>query len=191
VEETVTAFGLIFVAELGDKTQLAAAGFATRHRPRLVALGVVIGYLVVSSLSVAIGTIAGAAFPARAVNVVAGLVFIAIGIATLRSSDTDDAGATTSSTERSALRVVGSVAAAIALAELGDKTMLATISLAAGGTETIAIWVGATAGIIAAGLLGVALGDAVARRVSPATIRLAAGTLFVIIGIVVLAAELR
>ena len=67
---------MVFVAELGDKTQLAAAGFATRYQARLVAAGVVVGYVAVSSISVLIGAVAGAAFPTRAVNIAAALVFI-------------------------------------------------------------------------------------------------------------------
>ena len=73
----------MFVAELGDKTQLAAAGFATRHQARLVAIGVVLGCTVVSSFSVLIGTVTGATFPTCAVNIAAALVFIAVGVATL------------------------------------------------------------------------------------------------------------
>ncbi|MEM8705905.1 MAG: TMEM165/GDT1 family protein [Actinomycetota bacterium] len=188
--DLLTAFGVVFVAELGDKTQLAAAGFATRHRARLVAAGVIIGYVVVSTLSVAIGAVAGAAFPTRAVNIAAGLLFVAVGIATLRSGDDDEDGDPTAGDARGTVAVVTSVAFAMILAELGDKTMLATISLAAGG-DTVATWIGATAGITSAGLLGVGFGDAISRRVPPSVVRIGAGWLFVVIGVFVLVAELR
>ncbi|MEM9200668.1 MAG: TMEM165/GDT1 family protein [Actinomycetota bacterium] len=189
MRDLLTAFGVVFIAELGDKTQLAAAGFATRYRARLVAAGVITGYVIVSTVSVTIGAVAGAAFPTRAVNIAAALLFIAIGLATLRARhDDDDPETSTPKNTNSALQVIGSVAIAMLLAELGDKTMLATISLAAGG-ETVATWIGATAGITSAGLLGVVVGDAISRRVPPSAIRLGAGALFVVIGVVVLAAE--
>ncbi|MEO0494487.1 MAG: TMEM165/GDT1 family protein [Actinomycetota bacterium] len=189
MRDLLTAFGVVFVAELGDKTQLAAAGFATRHRARLVAIGVVIGYVVVSSLSVVLGAVAGAAFPTRAVNIAAAIVFIAVGLATLRADDPDVEASDEPSMGRAAMAIVGSVALAMVLAELGDKTMLATISLAAGG-EPVATWIGATAGITSAGLLGVVFGDAIARRVPPRVVRLGAAALFLVIGTLVLVVEL-
>ncbi|MEM9464847.1 MAG: TMEM165/GDT1 family protein [Actinomycetota bacterium] len=191
MRDLLTAFGVVFIAELGDKTQLAAAGFATRHRARLVAAGVIVGYVVVSTLSVAIGAVAGAAFPTRAVNIAAAVLFLAVGVATLRADDRENEdGHDAPAANRAPLVIIGSVALAMVLAELGDKTMLATISLAAGG-DTITTWIGATAGITSAGLLGVAFGDAISRRVPPRAVRLGAGWLFIAIGALVLAAELR
>ena len=139
--------------------------------------------------SLLIGAIAGAAFPTRAVNLAAALVFFTVGLATLRA---DDPGVDTShepDTSRPVIGVVGTVTLAMVLAELGDKTMLATISLAAGG-ETVATWIGATAGITSAGLLGVGFGGTIARRVPPQIVRLGAGALFIAIGALVLVAEL-
>tara|TARA_B100000674_G_scaffold273386_1_gene225762 strand:+ start:330 stop:902 length:573 start_codon:yes stop_codon:yes gene_type:complete len=190
VQDLLTAFGVVFVAELGDKTQLAAAGFATRYQARLVAAGVVVGYVAVSSISVLIGAVAGAAFPTRAVNIAAALVFIIVGFATLRAGDPDAGAPKPPGSGRAAVGVAGSIALAIVLAELGDKTMLATISLAASG-ETVATWIGATAGITSAGLLGVVFGDAIARRMPLQVVRLGAAALFLSIGLLVLTVELR
>ncbi|MEM8708210.1 MAG: TMEM165/GDT1 family protein [Actinomycetota bacterium] len=189
MRDLVTAFGVVFLAELGDKTQLAAAGFASRHRARTVAAGVVLGYLIVSTISVTIGAVAGSAFPTRAVNIAAAVVFILVGLATLRADDPDPDDPQPTTAGRSTLALIASVALAMVLAELGDKTMLATISLAAGG-DTVTTWIGATTGIIAAGLLGVAFGDALARRVPPGVVRIGAGVVFVVIGVFVLMGEL-
>ena len=190
MQDLLTAFGVVFVAELGDKTQLAAAGFATRHQARLVAIGVVLGCTVVSSFSVLIGTVTGATFPTRAVNIAAALVFITVGVATLCGGDPDDGEPKQSAVSPAALAVIGSIALAMALAELGDKTMLATISLAA-DSETVATWIGATTGITSAGLLGVVFGDTIARRVSPQVIRLSAAAIFLSIGTLMLTVALR
>ncbi|MEM7141787.1 MAG: TMEM165/GDT1 family protein [Actinomycetota bacterium] len=187
MSDLLTAFGVVFLAELGDKTQLAAAGFATRNRALPVALGVVVGYVLVSSLSAALGGLAGAALPKRAVNIAAGVLFVVAGIVALRG-DEDDEHEESGGVERAAGALIASVAIAIVIAELGDKTMLATVSLAASGNAVL-VWVGATIGITSAGLLAVAAGRAIATRLPARTIRLAGGALFIIVGVAILVAE--
>ena len=136
------------------------------------------------------GAVAGAAFPTRAVNIAAALVFIVVGFATLRAGDPDAGAPKQSGTGRTAVGVAGSVALAIVLAALGAQTLRATLSLAASG-ESVARWIGATAGITSAGLLGVVFGGAIARRMPLQVVRLGAAALFLSIGFLVLTLELR
>ena len=190
------AFGIVFVAELGDKTQLVAAGFATRYRAGTVAAGVCAGYVAISTISALIGVAAGTALPTRAINVTAGLLFIAVGLVALRPAarSSRSSGAPTSQPGDQARRsrpgglaVAASVAGAIVVAELGDKTMLATVALAA-RNDAVMVWVGATLGICTAGLLGVALGRAAAARLPDHLIRRVGGVVFVGVGAAVLIA---
>ena len=88
--DLLSAFGVVFVAELGDKTQLAAAGFATRFRSGPVVVGMCAGYMVVSTISAAIGGAAGAALPTYGINLTAGLLFIAVGAFWIWSSGRSD-----------------------------------------------------------------------------------------------------
>ena len=78
--------------------------------------------------------------------------------------------------------------AAIFIAELGDKTQLATLSLAAGGSSRWAVFAGAGLGLLASTAMAVLLGEAVSRVVSPVVLRRTAGVLFLVMGVMLLAA---
>ena len=78
--DLLSAFGIVFVAELGDKTQLAAAGFATRFRPAPVVAGMCGGYIVVSTISALISGAAGNALPTHGINLAAGIAVLVVGV---------------------------------------------------------------------------------------------------------------
>ena len=84
--------------------------------------------------------------------------------------------------------IVLSVASAMFLAELGDKTMLATATLAAQGSP-VQTWVGATVGIILSGILGVLLGRVFGARLPERVTRLGSAALFALVGAVLLVAN--
>jgi putative Ca2+/H+ antiporter (TMEM165/GDT1 family) len=193
VDSLLASLGLVFVAELGDKTQLVALGFGARHRLGPVLAGVAIGYAVSNLLSVVVGGLLGVALPVRAIGLVGGLLFLGFAVWTLRDRDHgigdepppegDDGLA---SDRRS---IVPAVAGAIFVAELGDKTMLATATLAAQGSP-VHTWLGATAGIILSGTLGVLLGRVFGARLPERVTRLGSAALFAVFGAVLLAANL-
>lgn len=174
------ALGLVFVAELGDKTQLVALGFGARHRLAPVVVGVVAAYAATNLLSVAVGGLLGAALPTRAVGLAGGALFLGFALWTLRSGGeeegSDDAPASGSRS------IAVSVAVAMFVAELGDKTMLATATLAAKG-EPVLVWIGATLGIVASGLLGVLLGRAFGARLPERATRIGSAVLFAVFGV--------
>jgi putative Ca2+/H+ antiporter (TMEM165/GDT1 family) len=195
VESLFAAMGLVFVAELGDKTQLVALGFGARNRLAPVLVGVSIAYAVTNLLSVLIGAVLGVALPTRAIGIGAGLLFLAFAAWTLRSGsgsagggevDADD-GSTPP--ETGGRPVVLSVATAIFIAELGDKTMLATATLAAQGNPVL-VWIGATVGIILSGTLGVLLGRAFGARLPDRVTQLGSAALFAMFGVGLLVANI-
>jgi putative Ca2+/H+ antiporter (TMEM165/GDT1 family) len=190
------AMGLVFVAELGDKTQLVALSFGARNRLAPVLGGLALGYATVNLLSVLIGAVLGVALPTRAIGVGGGILFLAFAAWTVRglrhpeSSDAvraqaEDEAAAVAAARRS---VVLSMAGAIFVAELGDKTMLATATLAAKENPVI-VWFGATTGIILAGTVGVLLGRAFGTRLSPRVTQVGSAVLFTAFGIVLLVAN--
>lgn len=184
----LAALGLVFVAELGDKTQLVALGFGARHRLAPVVAGVVAAYAATNLLSVVVGGLVGEALPTRAIGLAGGILFLGFAVWTFRSGDGDDdeeATAAASGTRS----VVASVAVAMFVAELGDKTMLATATLAAKGSPVL-VWVGATLGIIASGLLGVLLGRAFGARLPERATRIGSSVLFAAFGVVLLLTSL-
>lgn len=172
----VSAFAVVFVAELGDRTQLLLFALAGRHRPLPVVLGLLVGYSLTNLLAVAAGAAVGAALPTRAVQVGSGLVFLAFAVWTLRDGHDPDEAAERSRPTGTA-RLALSVAGGIMLSELGDKSMLATATLATDG-PAVAVWVGATLGILASGGLGVVAGRLLADRVDPQWLRWGAALLF-------------
>jgi putative Ca2+/H+ antiporter (TMEM165/GDT1 family) len=182
------AMGLVFVAELGDKTQLVALGFGARHRLAPVVAGVVAAYAATNLLSVVVGGLVGEALPTRAIGIVGGIMFLGFAAWTLRAGDTDDE-ADAASTAGGARSIAVSVAVAMFVAELGDKTMLATATLAAKGSPVL-VWIGATVGIIASGLLGVLLGRAFGARLPERATRIGSAVLFAAFGVVLLATSL-
>ena len=84
------SIAVIFVAELGDKSQLMAMTFATRFRARDVLIGITAATALVHLLSVALGAAVGAALPTTAISVVAGLAFLGFAAWTLRGDRLDE-----------------------------------------------------------------------------------------------------
>jgi Ca2+/H+ antiporter, TMEM165/GDT1 family len=182
------AFGAIFVAEFGDKSQLIILAFATRYAARPVILGVIVAAAIIQGASVAVGAIAGAALPATAVGIVSGVAFLAVAAWTLRAEDDEDEdeAAVAAGTRRLAgIALVATVAGTFILSELGDKTMLATFALAA-TQGALPTWIGSTAGEVAANLVAVVVGRQVGHRLSPRMVRIGSAALFAVAGVAVL-----
>ncbi|WP_420452145.1 TMEM165/GDT1 family protein [Ilumatobacter sp.] len=182
------AFGIVFVAELGDKTQLLALGFGARHPLRTVALGLTLGYGAAGLVAAAVGGILGSALPQRPIEIVGGVVFVVFAVLAVR--DVDGNGDGDADAERAGVRrspsVVASIALTIAVAEMGDKTQIATAALAA-RSNPIATWVGATAGAVASGMIGAYAGTMVGDRIPDAALRWASAVLFTLFGVAMLA----
>lgn len=84
---------VIFVAELGDKSQLMAMAFATRYRPLPILMGITIATALVHAVSVLIGAIVGAQFPTTAITFIAGVMFLGFGLWTFRGDELDEESA--------------------------------------------------------------------------------------------------
>jgi len=176
----VISFGVIFVAELGDKSQLMAMTFATRYRTLTVVIGITLATAVVHLVSVGVGYGLGATLPTGWISLLAGVAFLAFAGWTLRGDSlSEEEKSKASRSQRSA---VWAVAAAFFLAELGDKTMLATITLAT-QHGWVGVWIGSTIGMVAADALAIVVGRILGRRLPERAIRWGAAALFVIFGV--------
>jgi putative Ca2+/H+ antiporter (TMEM165/GDT1 family) len=185
VQSLLAALGLVFIAELGDKTQLVALGFGARHRLVPVLTGVALAYMATNLLSVVVGGLLGATLPTRAIGLGGGVLFLGFAAWTLWTGDEDDDDGSATGTGS----VVLSVASAMFVAELGDKTMLATATLAAQGNPVL-VWIGATVGIILSGTLGVLLGRVFGARLPERATRIGSAVLFAVFGLVLIVANL-
>ncbi|GAA3351122.1 hypothetical protein GCM10020358_79690 [Amorphoplanes nipponensis] len=171
---------MIFVAELGDKSQLMAMTFATRFKTVPVLIGITVATAVVHAFSVGIGYGLGATLPTGWISLVAGLAFLAFGAWTLRGDKLTDEEKTKA--ERSTGSAILAVGGAFFLAELGDKTMLATITLAT-QHGWFGTWLGSTLGMVAADALAILVGRLLGRHLPERVIRYGAAALFAIFGI--------
>ena len=182
------AFGAIFIAEFGDKSQLLVLAFATRYAARPVILGVILAAATIQGASVAVGAVVGAALPTTAVAVVSGVAFLAVAAWTLRGEDEDEEAeaAEAASVRRLAgFALILTVAGTFILSELGDKTMLATFALAA-TQGALPTWIGSTAGEVGANLVAVVVGRQVGHRLSARMVRIGSAALFAVAGVAVL-----
>jgi len=181
------AFGAIFVAEFGDKSQLLILAFATRYPARPVVLGVVLAASFIQGVSVAAGAAAGEFLPPGVVEIVSGVAFLAVAAWTLlgHDEDHDEEEGAPDRRRLAGTALVLTVAAAFVASELGDKTMLATFALAA-QQGPLPTWIGSTAGEVAANLVAVAVGSQAGHRLSPRLIRIGSAALFALAGVVIL-----
>ena len=181
----LSALALVFLAELGDKTQLVALGLGARHRLGPVLAGVALGYAATNLVSVAVGGALGAALPTRALGIAGGVLFLVFALWNLRTPAPDPAEEGTVPAAGGTARAVASVATTMFVAELGDKTMLATATLAAQG-DPVLVWVGATVGITLSGLLGVVVGRIAGARLPERATRIGSALLFAGFGVALL-----
>ena len=191
VAALVVAFGVVFVAELGDKTQLLAVDFGARFSLRTVAIGLALGYGVANIVATIVGGILGAALPDRPIQLIGGVVFLgfaalAVRRATSGTQDEEDAAQADSVRGTTTLSVIASIAGLIAVAEMGDKTQIATATLAS-QSSPVGVWIGATLGAASSGMVGAIAGNMIGHRISPRALQFASAALFTLFGVAMLA----
>lgn len=176
---------VIFVAELGDKSQLMAMTFAARYRARDVLLGITLATAIVHLASVAIGYFVGTAFEDYQgwISIAAGVAFIAFGLWTLRGDElTEEEAEKARHAKGFSIVAVG---LAFFLAELGDKTMLATITLAV-KEDWLGTWIGSTVGMVAADALAIGVGAVMGKHLPEKAIKYGASAAFFLFAIVLI-----
>ncbi|WP_433871871.1 TMEM165/GDT1 family protein [Saccharopolyspora sp. CA-218241] len=175
----------IFIAEMGDKTQLVALSLATRYRALTVLAGITAATVAVHGVSVLIAEVLGLALPTDWITLVAGLAFLFFGAWTLRGDEltAEDERRTAARRTRSAFIAVATI---FFVAELGDKTMLATITVGANYSNTslawLAVWIGSTAGMVVADGIAVVLGKLLGKKLPERAIQIGAAVLFFAVG---------
>mgnify|MGYP001815590027 FL=1 len=184
MEAFVLSFAIIFLAEMGDKSQLMSLAFATRYRAATVLVAITASTLLLNAGSVIVGATIAMALPTEPIQVVAGIVFLAFAAWTVRGDGSDEEDA--DSTPRSGGWALLAIGTAFFLAEFGDKTMLAAITLAT-TEEPLGVWLGATFGMVAANAIAGAIGAAIGTRVPERWIKLFAAGAFVLFGVVLMA----
>lgn len=192
---TLLGAAIIFVAELGDKSQLMAMAFATRYKIRDVIIGLTLATAVVHLASVGIGYAIGDTFASYqpTIEVVAGVAFIVFALWTLRGDELTDEERDKALSAKSFAPVIV-VGLFFFLAELGDKTMLATITLAARDesfAESAGTWLGSTVGMVAADALAIVVGAVLGKKLPEKAVTIGATALFVLFGVIMIVSGVR
>ena len=177
-----TSFAVLALAEMGDKTQLIAFSLATRYRrPWTVMLGILLATLLNHALAATAGVWAARLIPPAALAVLLGLSFISFGVWTLVPDTIEEPG------QRPGWGPLASTCVIFFLAEMGDKTQLATVALGARYASTALVTAGTTLGMLAADGLAVFTATKLGRVVPIRWVRLVAAGLFFLFGLGALA----
>jgi putative Ca2+/H+ antiporter (TMEM165/GDT1 family) len=175
----LVSLSVVFVAELGDKSQLMTMTYALRHRWWVVLSGVGIASFMVHGLSVTIGHFLGLTLPERPIAFAAAIAFLLFAVWTWREGRKGGGGEEIKVAEPR--HVLLAVVSSFVLAELGDKTMLATVALAS-DHNWAGVWIGATAGMVLADGVAIAVGAVLHKRLPERFLHGLASVLFVIFG---------
>jgi len=188
MEAFLISTGIVALAEIGDKTQLLALVLAARYaRPVPIILGILVATLANHALAGAAGAWVSAAIGPIAMRWILGLSFIAMAVWTLvpdRLDGDDAADAGRTATPR--FGVFGTTLVAFFLLEMGDKTQVATVALAAKYVSLASVVLGTTLGMMLANVPAVLLGEVAAKKLPMQLVHRIAAALFLVLGVTVL-----
>jgi putative Ca2+/H+ antiporter (TMEM165/GDT1 family) len=177
-----SSFVIVALAEMGDKTQLIAFSLATRYRrPWTVMLGILLATLLNHALAATVGVWLSRLIPPPALAVILALTFIGFGLWTLMPDTAEEPG------QRPGWGPLASTCVIFFLAEMGDKTQLATVALGARFASTMMVTAGTTLGMLAADGLAVFAAFKLDRVVPLRYVRVVAAVLFFAFGLAALA----
>jgi putative Ca2+/H+ antiporter (TMEM165/GDT1 family) len=187
MEAFLVSITTIAVAEIGDRTQLLSLVLAARYRrPWPIIAGILCATLANHALAGVVGVWFGSLLKPRTLEVVVGISMIVMAIWTLKPDQLDEnTGAT------GAMGAFLATLTSFFIAEIGDKTQIATLALAAAYPSLLAVVAGTTAGMMLANVPVVFLGKAFASRLPLKAIHYGAALLFIILGLIFLARAYR
>jgi putative Ca2+/H+ antiporter (TMEM165/GDT1 family) len=186
IQDFAQAFLLVFVAEMGDKSQLLAMTFATRYPIKKVLIGILIGAFLNDGLAVLLGSLVSSFVPMNAIQVIAGLAFIVFALWSLKVEEDEE------DTDHRKIKFgpVVTVATAYFIGEFGDKTQLTAIALASDAVSPLAVLIGTVLGMFATGSIGIYIGKKLGDRMPEMAIKLVSAAMFLFFGITKLAQSL-
>ena len=182
MESLLVSTGAIAVAEIGDKTQLLALLLASRfRRPVPIIAGILVATVVNHSLAGLLGQWLGSAIPPELLRWGLGTLFLGMAAWALIPDKLDDGGATLAAGGAFLVATVS-----FFLAEIGDKTQIATMALAARFDTVIPVVIGTTAGMLIADVPAVICGQLAGDRIDPRWMRPVAAAVFAALGLLTL-----
>jgi putative Ca2+/H+ antiporter (TMEM165/GDT1 family) len=178
MEAFLISTGIVALAEIGDKTQLLAFILAAKFRkPIPIIIGILVATIANHAFAGALGSWITSMVAPETMRWVLGVSFIAMAIWTLIPDkfDEDDA-------KLARYGVFGTTLIAFFLAEMGDKTQVATVALAAQYQSLIAVVAGTTLGMMFANVPAVIMGDRIANKIPVRVVHAIAAAIFAVLG---------
>ncbi|MEX8504144.1 TMEM165/GDT1 family protein [Leptothrix ochracea] len=183
MESFLLSTGIVALAEIGDKTQLLALILAARfRRPVPIILGILVATLANHALAASLGSWVTSLLSPNVLRWVLGGSFIAMALWTLVPDTFDEDDAKLASLGG----VFGTTLVAFFLAEMGDKTQVATVALAAQYQAIVAVVAGTTLGMLIANVPAVLLGERIAHRIPVKLVHGIAAVIFAVLGVLTL-----
>ena len=177
-----SSFLFILLAEIGDKTLLMTVSLAARYKSILhIFLGSFLAEVLVSVIGISLGVGAGIIIPIDLTSRIAGILFIAFGIISLRKSKNEEDFKDTTKVPSFLM-----IFMLVATAEIGDKTQLATIAMAIEYQSWISVFLGVVAAFAMTSLIGVIVGRSLSKKLSSKLITKASAAFFLIAGAILL-----
>jgi putative Ca2+/H+ antiporter (TMEM165/GDT1 family) len=199
----LTVYGILFLGELGDKTQLIVFNISLEHEKKYkVGIGATLGFGAIVTLGVVLGAVITNYIPINFISLFSGIVFVLIGIIDARNlkplyvqykelkkgekitDEKDEELSSKSSKLRNNPYLAGF--GFIFLMELGDKTQILTITLASIYGLPLEVWIGSFLALISLAWIGVFFGAIVAQRVPKFHLKVISVSIFIVIGIIVI-----
>ena len=174
-----TALVYVFLAELGDKTQLMTMSFAVKYKPSVVLFATFVAIASLNLLSVGLGQALGKVLPIFWVNLVAGIAFVIFGLLELRPEKEEKA-------EEGKPKHLGpflTIAIAFLMAELGDKTMIATFAVATREHNFFQVWLGSTIGLFSCNALAIVAGHFLKNYLSSQRLKYGIAAVYIFSGL--------
>ena len=175
----ISSFGIIALAELGDKTQLTVMCLSVNKRAKAVFIGAVLAFALVDGLSALIGGTIAVFIPSQWIGIGAGVAFLAFGVYSLLSKSEEV------KVDDRSLNVARSFSL-IALMELGDKTQLSVIALAAEYDAPLMVFVGIMLALVLLTAIGIAAGTLISRFIPLKYVKIGSSFVFIVFGILFL-----
>ena len=172
-----TSLAIVVLAEMGDKTQLLAMAFASRFRWQTVMGGVFAATLANHLFAVVVGNYLTNVIPLDTIKIAASASFIIFGLWTIRGDKLEGED------KKFDFSPFWTVAVAFFFAEMGDKTQLATVALAAEFKSVVPVWTGTTAGMLIADAIGIIAGIVLHKTIPEKQIKWFAATVFIAFGV--------
>ncbi len=176
ISEFLRSLVMIFIAELGDKTQLIAMTFATQFSVLEVLIGVALGVFLNHGIAVLLGQYLNSIISIEKLQIFAGFLFILLGILSLKDEE-DEINEVKKNKHPIVL-----IAIAFFIGELGDKTQLTAMTLSSESQWPFLVLLGTTSGLVLTSSLGIFLGSKLGKKVPEIYIKIVSSVFFILIG---------